>query len=50
MSKKTIQDCIKDNLESYFHDLRGAEPHSLHLAALVQLVDRLPPAEGRFDA
>lgn len=30
--------------------LRGAEPHSLHLAALVQLVDRLPPAEGRFDA
>ena len=30
MSKKTIQDCIKDNLESYFHDLRGAEPHAVY--------------------
>ena len=30
MSKKTIQDCIKDNLESYFQDLRGAEPHSVY--------------------
>ncbi len=30
MSKKTIQDCIKDNLESYFHDLRGAEPNAVY--------------------
>ena len=30
MSKKTIQDCIKDNLEGYFHDLRGAEPHAVY--------------------
>ena len=30
MSKKTIQDCIKDNLENYFHDLRGAEPHAVY--------------------
>ncbi len=30
MSKKTIQDCIKDNLEGYFHDLRGAEPHAAY--------------------
>ncbi|WP_294635970.1 Fis family transcriptional regulator [uncultured Aquabacterium sp.] len=30
MSKKTIQDCIKDNLESYFQDLRGAEPHAVY--------------------
>ena len=30
MSKKNIQDCIRDNLDSYFHDLRGAEPHSVH--------------------
>jgi Fis family transcriptional regulator len=30
MSKKNIQDCIKDNLESYFHDLRGAEPHAVY--------------------
>lgn len=30
MSKKTIQDCIKDNLEGYFLDLRGAEPHAVY--------------------
>ena len=30
MSKKNIQDCIRDNLESYFHDLRGAEPHAVY--------------------
>ena len=30
MSKKNIQDCIRDNLEGYFHDLRGAEPHALY--------------------
>tara|TARA_B110001454_G_scaffold96774_1_gene91631 strand:+ start:217 stop:474 length:258 start_codon:yes stop_codon:yes gene_type:complete len=30
MSKKTIQDCIRDNLEGYFHDLRGAEPHAVY--------------------
>jgi Fis family transcriptional regulator len=30
MSKKNIQDCIKDNLESYFHDLRGAEPNAVY--------------------
>ena len=29
-SKKNIQDCIKDNLEGYFHDLRGAEPHAVY--------------------
>jgi Fis family transcriptional regulator len=30
MSKRNIQDCIKDNLESYFQDLRGAEPHGVY--------------------
>ncbi len=30
MSKKTIQECIKDNLDSYFQDLRGAEPHAVY--------------------
>ena len=31
MSKKSnIQDCIKDNLEGYFQDLRGAEPHAVY--------------------
>ncbi len=30
MSKKNIQDCIKDNLESYFQDLRGSDPHGVY--------------------
>jgi len=30
MSKKNIQDCIKDNLEAYFQDLRGAAPHAMY--------------------
>ena len=30
MSKKNIQDCIKDNLENYFQDLHGAEPHAVY--------------------
>ncbi len=30
MSKKNIQDCIRDNLDSYFHDLRGAEPNAVY--------------------
>ena len=30
MSRKKIEDCIRDSLEQYFKDLRGAEPHSLH--------------------
>jgi Fis family transcriptional regulator len=29
-SKKNIQDCIRDNLEGYFQDLRGAEPHAVY--------------------
>ena len=30
MSKKNIQECIKDNLEGYFQDLRGAGPHAVY--------------------
>ena len=31
MSKKKIEDCIRDSLEQYFKDLRGAEPrHRAH--------------------
>ena len=30
MSKKHIEECVRDSLEAYFKDLRGAEPHSLH--------------------
>jgi Fis family transcriptional regulator len=30
MSKKHIEECIRDTLEAYFRDLRGTEPHSVH--------------------
>ena len=30
MSKRQIEDCVRDTLERYFDDLRGTEPHSLH--------------------
>ena len=30
MSRKQIDACIRASLEQYFHDLRGAEPHSVH--------------------
>ncbi len=30
MSSSRIDDCIRANLEQYFKDLRGAEPHSVH--------------------
>jgi Fis family transcriptional regulator, factor for inversion stimulation protein len=30
MTKKQIDACVRDSLEAYFKDLRGAEPHSLH--------------------
>jgi Fis family transcriptional regulator len=30
MSKKAIDDCIRNSVEQYFKDLRGAEPNELH--------------------
>lgn len=30
MSKKHIEECLRDSLEAYFKDLRGAEPHSMY--------------------
>jgi Fis family transcriptional regulator len=30
MSKRHIEDCIRESLEQYFRDLRGTEPHSVH--------------------
>ena len=30
MSKKDIDDCIRQSVEQYFKDLRGAEPGALH--------------------
>ncbi len=30
MSKKQIEECVRNSLEGYFKDLRGAEPHSVY--------------------
>lgn len=30
MSKKHIEDSVRDNLEAYFRDLRGTEPDGLY--------------------
>ncbi len=39
MSKKAIEDCIRDSLEQYFKDLRGTEPHAVH-AMVVGAVEK----------
>ncbi|MBP6901639.1 MAG: Fis family transcriptional regulator [Burkholderiaceae bacterium] len=30
MSRKGIEDVVRDSLEQYFKDLRGTEPHAVH--------------------
>jgi Fis family transcriptional regulator len=30
MSKKNIEECVRNSLEGYFKDLRGTEPDGLH--------------------
>ncbi len=30
MSKKHIEECIRENLEGYFKDLRGVEPAAMY--------------------
>ena len=30
MSKKLIEDCVRESLEDYFRDLRGTEPSALY--------------------
>ena len=30
MTKKHIDACVRESLEQYFKDLRGAEPNSMH--------------------
>ena len=30
MSKKHIEDCVRESLETYFKDLRGAQPHDVY--------------------
>ncbi|KAF1023389.1 MAG: DNA-binding protein Fis [Paracidovorax wautersii] len=39
MSKKNIEESVRDSLESYFDDLRGEEPHGLH-DMLTRMVER----------
>ena len=37
MSKKNIEDSVRDSLEGYFDDLRGEEPHGLHDLSLIHI-------------
>jgi Fis family transcriptional regulator len=30
MSRRDIDDCVRNSVEQYFKDLRGAEPNALH--------------------
>lgn len=30
MSRKKIEEAVRESLEQYFRDLRGTEPHSVH--------------------
>ena len=39
MSKKNIEECVRDNLEAYFRDLRGTEPGALY-DMLVRAVEK----------
>ena len=39
MSKKSIEECVRTSLETYFRDLRGTEPDGLH-DMLVRVVEK----------
>jgi len=39
MSKKLIDECVRDSLEGYFRDLRGTEPGGMH-DMLVRAVEK----------
>jgi len=39
MSKKQIQDVVRQSMEVYFKDLRGTEPDNLH-EMLVEVVEK----------
>ena len=39
MTKKHIDACIRESLEGYFKDLRGAEPHAIYEMVL-QVVEK----------
>ncbi|EGI76671.1 helix-turn-helix domain-containing protein [Hylemonella gracilis] len=39
MSKKQIEECVRNSMESYFKDLRGAEPDRMY-EMLVRVVEK----------
>ena len=39
MKPTPIDTCVRDNLEVYFRDLEGEEPHSMH-DMLIKLVEK----------
>jgi len=39
MSKTNIEDCVRESLHTYFHDLDGTPPANMH-DMLVRLVER----------
>ena len=39
MSKKSIEECVRASMESYFRDLRGTEPDGMH-EMLVRVVEK----------
>ena len=39
MTKKHIDSCIRESLETYFKDLRGAEPHAVY-DMVMQVVEK----------
>ena len=39
MTPKTIDACVRESLETYFRDLDGEEPHSMH-EMLIQVVEK----------
>jgi Fis family transcriptional regulator len=39
MSKKHIDACVRESLETYFKDLRGAEPHAVY-DMVMQVVEK----------
>ncbi len=39
MSKKQIEECIRENLEAYFRDLCGEQPHAMY-DMLIKVVEK----------
>jgi Fis family transcriptional regulator len=39
MTVKTLDECVRENLDAYFRDLAGETPHSMH-EMVVKLVEK----------